>query len=246
MAQTDGVIKLRKQAVVSLWLALCWAAPGIAQAQPWSATMGASTDNVYQGISRSAGTASAVADLHYYAPSGWLAGAALTSVRQWPERQASTQLTLDVGYAWPVGADWSMQAVATHYAYPWSSYGGRFDYDKLALTVDYRDQLFFSITGSPNTYFGGADGAASKRSTMTYDLIWHRALPNMFSWQVGLGYNDVRHALGKGYFFGSTGLGWQAGNAQFDISYVMTDDAARSLFGPAAKNHWVAGALWHF
>lgn len=241
-----GVIKMHRRTANGLWLALCCAASGIAQGQEWSATLGATTDNVYQGISRSAGTASAVADLHYYAPSGWLAGAALTSVRQWPERQISAQLTLDLGYAWPAGDDWSMQAVVTHYAYPWSSYGGRFDYDKLSLTAAYGDQLFMSVTASPNTYFGSADGAGGKRSGVAYDLIWHRALPNMFSWQVGLGYNDLRHAVGKGYFFGSAGLGWQAGNAQFDISYIMTDAAARSLFGPAAKNHWVAGALWHF
>ncbi|MGH8456886.1 MAG: TorF family putative porin [Stenotrophobium sp.] len=221
--------------------------PASAFAEGWGGSLGATTDYVFRGVSQSDGKPSVQADGHYYGSSGWFAGLWAASVRSDADSSNSAELNGYLGYAWPVTDAWSAKLTAVQYAYTGGNSQRRYDYDELAGTLAYTNRVFLTAAASPNTSVDLTRGTFTHRAAFSYDLAVHQPLGYAISANTGVGYYDLHRLLRTGYVYWNAGLSYDYGAAQFDVSYIGTNAAAKSLFyGDAAENRWVASVLWHF
>jgi len=226
-------------------LAALLAAPAC-QAAGWGGSLGATSDYVFRGLSQSDGGPAAQADLHYYALAGAFGGLWASSVKQGPDSGTTAELNAYLGYARRLADDWSGRIMLVHYAYPGSAPRRRYDYDEAIGTIAWRDRLILSLAYSPDNAAESNGGGSSGRSARSCDLALHQPLPQAFSLNAAIGYNDLRGLVGRGYVYWNAGLAYDFGHTQLDLSYIGTDDTARSLFGSAATRRLTATLLWHF
>jgi hypothetical protein len=99
----------------SLVLAACLLATSHARAEGLGGALGFANDNVYRGISLTAGRPAWLADLHYDLGTDWVIGLGGTAERP-PTRSASAQVTAYIDRRWQLNEDWASKVGAIHYA----------------------------------------------------------------------------------------------------------------------------------
>jgi uncharacterized protein (TIGR02001 family) len=227
-------------------LSLLWAAS--AQAQGLGGALGAASDDVYRGVSRSEGAPSVQADVHDAFGRGYL-GVSAESVRRGRDDHASAQLLLYASYEPLLTDTWSGALQLRRYQYPLEGGRAQFNYDELALTLQWRERLTASVVLSPDTYaFAAYGGRTTSGSGSAYDyaLFWHQPLPAGWAAGAGVGYYDLRGAIGTGYTYWSSNLTYAWRGWSVDLRYIGTSERARELFGERAGQRLVAAVLWSF
>ena len=99
----------------SLALAACLLATSQACAEGWGGALGFANDNVYRGISLTAGRPAWLADLHYELGTDWVIGLGGSAERP-PRRSASAQVSAYIDRRWQLNEDWAANVGAIHYA----------------------------------------------------------------------------------------------------------------------------------
>lgn len=213
----------------------------------WGSSIGIASDYLARGVTRSAGEPSLQADGHYAWDSGWFAGASAATVRQSPASDVAAELSAYFGYARAITTTWGSRMTAAHYAYP--SYSPRrvYDYDELSASLGYQDRLFLSVAVSPDRGADTTRGTASQRTALAYDLTLRQPLTQGLSASLGMGYNDLHHLVGAGYWYWNAGVAYDRGPLHVVVAFIGTDATAKSLFyDDAAANRLVATVLWSF
>ena len=209
--------------------------------------MGATSDYVSRGVTRSAGAPSVQADGHYLWSSGWFAGVSAASIRRTPNSPTTAELTGYFGDTRAFTGTWSGRMTAAHYEYPGITPSQPYNYDELSGSLIYRDRLVLMVTVSPDRGVDSTRGTVSNRTALAYDLTLHQLLPLGLSANWGVGYYDLHQLVGVGYVYWNAGLGYEVGAVHFDLSYLGTNANAQSLFyDNAATNRLVATVLWGF
>jgi uncharacterized protein (TIGR02001 family) len=209
--------------------------------------LGVASDDVFRGVSLSDHQPSLQGDLHYRADRGWFAGLAAASVKRGHDQDTTAEFDPYLGFAWALGRDWSARLAYVHYAYPFNSPHRIYDYDELDGTLAWRDRAFLSVAGSPDTGAETTRGTATGRAALAYSLGVHQPLPQAFSINAGIGYYDLRWAIGAGYAYWNTGIGYDWRAWHFEASYLGTDATAHRLYyDDLAANRWVVSLLWRF
>jgi uncharacterized protein (TIGR02001 family) len=217
-----------------------------ALAQEWDVAFGASTDSSFRGISQNGGNPSLQGNVAYYGPGGWFMGLAASTVEPKPGYLNAGQLIASAGWTLAEGDIASTRIELTHHAYPWSGSRAVSAYDEVVATLALRNVLFLSVGASPNTSFSSLGEAMRKGATFSYDATLRWPLVDRFTLDAGIGYEDLHRLFRKGYVYGNAGVTLQAGKLQIDVSYIVTNRTAKSLFTDAASNRWVGNASWHF
>ncbi len=214
-----------------------------AHAQGLQGAVGASSDDVFRGISQSDGDPSAQVDLHVTATQ-WYAGGSAEVVRG-AGSPLGPELIAYAGYLYALQSN-ALAASLTlrHYDYP--TFNRR--YDELAASLSWRNALRATVTASPDTpqplystYGRDVDAMA-----FSYEVVGQVPLPLGLYAQAGLGYYDLRRQISYGYGYGDAGLGYQWRAWQLDLRYVATDPRIRRFYRTAAAPRLLASILWTF
>ncbi|MBX6421384.1 MAG: hypothetical protein IRZ06_10345 [Nevskia sp.] len=210
-------------------------------------SLGATSDYVFRGISLSDHQPAGQGDVHYRADAGWFVGLAAASVKRGRGQDVTAELNPYLGFAWALDSDWSARLAYVHYAYPFNAPHRLYDYDELGGTLAWRDRAFLTVAASPDTGVETTRGTAAGRAALAYNLGVHQPLPGAFSVNAGVGYYDLRWAIGTGYVYWNAGFGYDRGRLHLDASYIGTNAVARRLYyDELAVNRWVVSLLWHF
>lgn len=227
----------RASLAVLMGLAVWRAAP----AAGLGATLGASTDNVFRGISESAGDPSVQAGVHYAGTGGAFAGLRAATIK--PRVTYGTRDTVELdafaGYGTAWGDDWNARAMLVRYDYPWSDPRRR-GYGELALGATWRGRVTLSVAASPDK-----PAAADRRDrAYDYELAVRWPVSGALSLDAGAGYHDLRRTYGIAYAYWSAGAAWTWRQATLALAWIGADGQAREGYGDAADDRVVASVLW--
>ena len=227
----------------SLAALLCLAVLQPAGAAGFGGVVGASTDNVFRGISESAGDPAAQAGVHYGWNSGAFAGLRGASTRRRSAAGLQDTLELDafLGYGFTPADAWSLRTLWVHYAYPWSNPVRR-GYDELAIDATWRGCVTLSAAASPNR--PGAGGG--RYPAYDYELALRWPVGGAVSLDAGVGYYDLSQVYDTAYAYWSGGVTYAPGPLSLDLTWIGTDAEARAAYGDTAGSRVVASALWTF
>jgi uncharacterized protein (TIGR02001 family) len=207
-------------------------------------SLGASSDNVFRGVSLSDQQPSLFADVHA-SGTQWFGGVAADSVRLSPHERTSAQVIGYLGYQYPLEDGFRSAWSVRHYDYV-SAFRNRYDYDELDATLSWQDRLFAHLIASPDTYEVGEYRRHGRGAAFAAELSGRQPLPYGLAAQLGVGYYDVRQEVGAGYAYWSAALSKQWDQWSFTVSYIGTDGTAQRLFGTLADQRVVGSVVWTF
>lgn len=208
-------------------------------------SLGASSDNVFRGISLSDEQPSLLGDLRISDVS-WSGGLAVNAVRLAPRYSTAAQVIPYLAFQQPLDQSFSASLSVRHYDYLGDPDRNRYDYDEAAGSLSWKDLLTFQLIGSPDTYQAGGDRRYGRGAAFAAELTGREPLPYGFDAQWGVGYYDLQRQVGAGYAYWSAALSRQWGRWTLAVLYVGTDATARYLFGSTAGQRWVGSAVWSF
>jgi len=213
----------------------------------WSASLGATSDYVYRGISQTYGGGAVQLGVDYQGASGWFAGAWGSNVDPYPGGAPSKELDVYTGLIRELGANFSVRGTYTHYAYLQDPRPKRFDHDEIAVTVAYLDLLAVTLSDQPNSTSYSDLGLARKRSTVACELAGRWPLPDGFAVTAGAGYYDLRDLFGVSYWAGDLGLAYVRGRLTLNVSRFYSDPTAARLYEDASANGtWAVTGVLRF
>lgn len=209
--------------------------------------MGATSNYVYRGISQSYGGSALQLGANYLDPLGWFAGAWGSNVDPYPGGASSKELDLYAGFNRPLGADFSLRGIYTHYAYLQDPRPARYDHNEVAATFAYLDLVAATVSYQPDSSSVSMLGFARRRTTLAYELAGRWPLADGLAVTAGAGYYDLRDSFGVGYWAGNVGLAYAYRRVSFDLSRYFCDATAARLYEDASANGvWAISAVLHF
>ncbi len=213
----------------------------------WSGTAGVTTDYVLRGVSQSYGGAALQAGVAYHDPVGWFAGAWVSNADPYPFYSDVVEVNAYAGYAWTLGRDFAAQVSYTRYVYAWDQRPRPYGDGELSATVTFRDLISATVSYDPDTVRYATLGYRRGRPSAAYELNGRVPLPWNLSLTGSVGYYDLKHLYGVGYWSAGTGVSWSRGRLALDVTRFYSDATVYRLFDDAsADGRWVAGASWRF
>ncbi len=217
----------------------------VACAGEFGGVLGASSDNVFRGLSQSQGQASVQADA-YAAGSSWFGGLSAETIKRGRDEASGAQLIAYLAYQRLLSADWSGALGVRHYDYPGNPYRGRYDYDELSASLKWRERVLLQLIGSPDTYAATDNHRYGRGAAFAAEITARQPLPHGLSADIGIGYYDLQPEIAASYAYWSAGLARRWDAYELALRYVGTDATARHLFGELAGDRLVASVLWSF
>jgi uncharacterized protein (TIGR02001 family) len=216
-------------------------------AQNWGGSVGFTSDYLVRGVTRSDHDPALQADFHYASPNGFIAGIFTSSVVIAPGEKRNAELSGFLGFSWEGQSPWRSRFVASHYTYPWNPSGSRYDYDEFNADVGYADWAMLSVLYSPNAalyvQYRGLTSVASKSTELNLQTPpFHKLRAN-----AGIGFAHLGGPDGGGYAYWSLGCAYDLAPVSLSLAYVNTSHGASDLYyESAARNRWMATAIWKF
>lgn len=228
-------------------LALCgavlWvlAATGTARALEAQASVGAATDYVVHGLTRSRGDPAAQAELSLALPTGTVLGAWASTVDLSPG--ADAEYAVFASQRFRAGMDFAFDASAARYLYPGGSRSIDYDYTELRAALAYRDTVELSLAYSPDWSMFSRYGLAEDERALWTDLSVGYPVSPRLRLTGGVGYADLSDAVDDGYTYYSAGVEWRWRQLVLGLVYVGTVDAEHLFTGTAADG-LVGSLIW--
>ena len=254
---------MRMQPARGAWLVLlaltgAAAAPCAPAQSPIAGSLGAVSDYIRRGLSQTCGDPAVQADVHLRSGGGLAATDVFAGV--WGSHGlgagdcgSAREIDAYAGSRVALPGDSSATLMYTHYAYPGGgpaylqSGGYRYDYDELAGTWAYQDQLYATVAWTPDALRYDYSGAHRDRHALYYGLQLDRPVWAAFAVLAGIGYDEISDYQGTGFSFWNAGLGYRHRRLELDLLYVKTAPRAERLFGEYSAGGRIALAvLWRF
>jgi len=214
---------------------------------PWTASIGATTDYVYRGVSQIHDRDALQLGLNYQNAEGWFAGAWGSNVDPYPFGAAAVELDLYTGIRRPLGEDFNASLSYTHYLYLDDPRPAHYDYDEFALSMSYRDLVIATFSYQPDSTLYSDFGFAQRRASLAYELGARWPLPQGFALVAGAGYYDVSRLFGVKYWAADTGLQYVHRRLTLELTRYFADSTVGELYEQASANgHWVFSAVYRF
>lgn len=239
---------LRRPTVLSVTMALCVLPVGVSWAEgPWSATIGATTEYVYRGVSQTYDSGALQLGGNYQSPMGWFAGAWGSNVNPYPHGGASAELDLYAGVTRPLGTDFSARLAYTHYAYLDDPRPAHYDYDELSFSVGYLDRLAATISYEPNNNMYSALGYPHRQPAGALEVTGRWPVWRSLSLIAGTGYYDLQRMFGVSYWAGNLGMSYVHQRLIVEVNRFFADETVRRLFEEQSANGaWTLSATLRF
>ena len=171
---------------------------------PWSASVTATTDYVFRGVSQTYDRGALQLGGNYFSPQGWFAGAWGSNVDLYPGARSAQELNLYAGVSRPLGGDFNASFVYTRYLYLDDPRPAHYNYDELTLSASYLDRLVATISYQPDITLYSNLGFADRRPSLAYELTGRWPLPLGLAIEAGAGYYDLQRVFGVRYWAAST------------------------------------------
>lgn len=214
---------------------------------PWSASVGATTDYVFRGVSQTYDSGALQLGANYQSPQGWFAGAWTSNVDPYPFGATAFELDLYGGIRRPLGDEFNATVSYTHYQYVDDSRPSRYNYDEIALSVSYLDEVVATVSYQPDSTLYSDLGLANRRPSVAYELALRYPLPAGFALNAGAGYYDLQRLFGVHYVAGDAGLQYVYRQVTFELTRFYADPTVKRLFEDASANgDWVLSVVYRF
>jgi uncharacterized protein (TIGR02001 family) len=214
---------------------------------PLSASVGATTDYVFRGVSQTYDSGALQLGANYQSPQGWFAGAWTSNVDPYPFGATAIELDLYGGVRRPLGDEFNATVTYTHYQYVDDARPYRYNYDEIALSASYLDELVATVSYQPDSTIYSDLGFANRRPSLAYELALRYPLPAGFALTAGAGYYDLRRLFGVHYVAGDAGLQYVYRQVTFDLTRYYADPTVKRLYeGASANGDWVLSAVYRF
>jgi|SRR5271166_355643 len=214
---------------------------------PWSASIGATTDYVFRGVSQTYDSGALQLGANYQGPQGWFAGTWASNVDPYPFGATAIELDLYTGIRRPLGDDVNATVTYTHYQYLDDRRPARYDYDEFALSASYLDELIATISYQPDYTVYSDLGFAQRRPSLAYELGGRWPLPKGFALVAGAGYYDLHRLFGVRYWAGNAGAQYIYRSVTLDLMRFFADSTVSRLYENASANGtWVFSAVYRF
>lgn len=234
-----------------LFPVLLAAAGATAFARPAHASLGGAvtlaSDYVLRGVSQSDNNPVLQGDLHWSFPVGWSAGVWASQLHTQP-RSADGEVAAYLQWQRAISSDLDLGASYTHYKYLNDARPVTYNYDELAVSLAWRDQLYLAATWTPKlNLYSAAAGPAPDRDVYTVEASWHRTLVRRFDFSAGLGFYDPQGLDYGTYTYGNATLGWHYGHWRANLTAIWVQDAAHRQYSPGpAGGPLMATVAWFF
>ncbi|MEM7354961.1 MAG: TorF family putative porin [Acidobacteriota bacterium] len=210
------------------------------QISAWQAEVGAASDYIFRGFSRSDGEPALQVGLRYLHRSGFFAGGWASTVRfdydgDFADDTRRFELQAFAGYSTSFGPDWSGSAQVVRYLYPDTDPAVDRSYGEASLTLFFRDLLSVAVAYTPGFL-------RSNRSGTFFELSGRYPLPRSFELSAGLGRGEVDLGAVDGFTYGhlavSRPIGRPAARFHVDLGYYHSDAPEFPRWGAAIDGNW--------
>ncbi|MBS1201098.1 MAG: hypothetical protein H6R27_1776 [Proteobacteria bacterium] len=232
--------------------AACWLAaliagltlPGPASGQQLYAAVGATTDYVVRGLTRTQGDAAVQADAGFVTTRGTSLGAGASTVDLNPGAGASSEFAIHVAQRLRINMDMAVDLRLTRYLYPGDIDPYPYDYTEMRAGLVFRDVVELAVAYSPDwSTFSRTDGFARGRPALWAEGSASWPISASTNLTGGVGYADVREHTGQAYVYYSIGVEWRWRRLTAGLVLVGTDATAERLFGPTRADDRIVGSV---
>lgn len=218
--------------------------PGAAAEPAVGGSLAATSDYIFQGLSRSFGAPAVQGSLEAQYRD-WTAGVWASTLGDNPHGDLEVDFYL--ARLWQLSPDWSTQLAYTHYWYPNDRRRRSYDYDEVSATLGYLNSLYATVSWTPNVSVSAYGTTAWHVSSWAYELTFAQPIARLWSVNAGIGHRDLHSAYGKSYWFGHAGLELAVKSMSLHLTHTRADSVAEHLFGDdIVPNGWSLTALWRF
>lgn len=214
---------------------------------PWSATLGATTDYVFRGVSQTYDSGAVQGGGNYQSPLGWFAGAWASNVNPYPHAGASAEVDLYAGYSRALGSDFSTRLAYTHYAYLDDPRPAHYDYDEISASVGYLDRMAATLSYQPDNSSYSNLGFARHEPSGALEVTGRWPVKYGLSLNAGVGYYDLQRLFGVSYWAADAGVSYVYQRLSVEISHYFAEGTVRRLYEDQTSNGtWALAATLHF
>lgn len=216
MMALSAATKLRSQ-IAGLISSAFFLMPGVHAAE-FTGYAVLTTDYVYRGVTSSDGHGAAQLGGDVALESGIYFGiwASTIDIDNGPSRLRDTQVNYYAGYAFDLNDRISAGVSVVAYAFPGATGTIDYDYEEYSASVNFRDQVWFEYSFSPDLYTTGYD-------THNFDLLGEWPVAWDMTLGAGIGYYDVSELTGQGYSYWQLGISRNLGRIDLDLRYHDTN-----------------------
>jgi len=212
-----------------------------------SATVGATSDFVFRGLSYTRGKPAGLASLDIEFPSNTYLGGFVSSADPNPGPSPVVEMDFWLGQHWSLGSTFSADLRLTHYMYPDDPRVADYDRDELTATLGIKDAVFLSATYSPNTDAVGSLAGLTDGDVWSAELSARRSFGGRYSLGAGVGYYGLDDVYGDGYAYWNLTLTADFAPFQLQVAALGADSAAERIFGTRSAGERIAlTALYRF
>lgn len=206
-------------------------------AQRWHGSIGASTDYVWRGISRTLGDPAAQAALNVSGSSGWYAGGWASVADQEAEHRYETsryEVDLFAGYRREIADDWLLDVGVIRYSHPDDPRPLEYDYTELVATLSFAGRASLLVAVSPDTSLYTSRGLAVEETAGVMEMSLVQPVFKRVSLTGGIGYYHLAELFSTGYMYWNAGVALEVGRLAIDVTHIEVDERGRELFGDEA------------
>jgi len=207
----------------------------------------ATTDYVFRGVSQTYGEPALQGAVNYRDSSGWFAGAWGSNVDPYPFGSTEAEINAYAGFGLSLNPEWTARGTYTRYVYAWKARPKSYDYDEFSMSLAFEDRWIATVSYEPDSARYSTLGYVHDRPAYSYEMAARWPLPERLAISAGVGYYDLTHLYGAGYWSGNAGLDYTHGRFEVQVVRFFSDGTVRRLFGDAsADGSWVATAIFRF
>jgi uncharacterized protein (TIGR02001 family) len=219
------------------------ACTSLARAGDFGLSVGAASDYVVRGLTRSRGSAVVQAQIHYVTDRAWRVGLAATSMDINTGPGPKRELGLSVARVQPLGRDWSLGFDLAYYEFGTRWRGLAYDYGELTTSLRYRERYALAVSYSPDYSLISRLGRANEREVVNISASMAVALRPTLTLNLGVGHFDLEDLYGFGYYYWSASANWQWRNLTVATTLIDSESAVDRLYGPErAGRRFIASA----
>jgi len=219
-----------------------------AEAASVEGSIGAASDYVLRGVSQNRGEPALQGNLNVRFAQGWSAGVWGSQLQLLPGQHT---LELDAFLQWrhALSADLDLALSATHYSYPDDPRPIGYNYDELAVSLSWRDQLYATAGWSPSVNLFTTYGYQLEpdQRVFNFELAAHRGLAAHLEALAGIGFYDPVGLDYASYTYGSAALDWHYGNWRVDLAWIAVQGADHRWYSQGeAGGPLTLSVAWRF